>query len=97
MHSRTRKWLLIIACVLAVYVVSYIVLSQIGIAIAISQWPEGGGDGFFYVPVREVMPDWCRRIHFALVVVYWPLWAIDHQVFGAPHYGYSGPLTTFGT
>lgn len=70
MAARTYLWL-ILAVIVAVYVVSYLSFSRSGYA-----WADRyDGDGFYYFPPEDT--DAWRRKNFFCVYFFWPLNWID--------------------
>ena len=48
----------------------------------------GDSDGFCYVPTPNHEVRWIWAVHYPLVIVYWPVWILDHSLLGGPHWDY---------
>ena len=95
MAVRKHRIMFIVAVIVLCYMLSYGILSRIGMNIAEESWGVDGGDGFMYVPTANPdLTDW--KIHLVLSVLYYPLWAMDHLILGTPEYWTSLPLERFG-
>jgi hypothetical protein len=57
---------------------------------------ESNAEGFYYVPVTPSAlgnSDLLQTLHRAAAVFFYPIWYIDHAVFGFPYWA-SAPLMT---
>jgi hypothetical protein len=81
MLTRRRRLILIaIAVAIVAYVASYFVISRNSEKTV----AQAGGVGFYYVPLSSISDHSAQRVHVALAIVYWPIWAVDHHFFGGP-------------
>ncbi len=84
---RSRRFKITVVTLLLFYVASYFVLSRCGRAIA----REYNAEGFLYIPCPwEAYEDsrTLETLHYALVFFYYPIWLVDHHVFGGPYWSY---------
>jgi hypothetical protein len=84
---RSRRFRIAVAVFLLVYVGSYFVLSRCGTAIA----RQYNAEGFLYVPCSWEACDGSRTLetlHYSMVAFYFPVWSVDHYVFGGPHWSH---------
>ena len=83
---RSRSFRIAVVSFLFAYVSSYFILSRSGSAIA----RVYNAEGFLYVPcpweAYEDIPA-LETLHYVLVCFYYPIWLVDHHVFGGSAWG----------
>lgn len=80
---RKKKTITWLGCAfLAIYVGSYYALSRS----SVHRLKGTGIEGFYYVPCRaeSLRSTSVQTVHHVLTIIYSPVWAIDHYVFGGP-------------
>lgn len=91
-----RRKIVVVACVAAlVYAASYLGLSRYSRSVM----REVGGHGFYYVPCSIdclAKHESLQTLHYGLIVVYYPIWALDYYVLGGPPYACI-PLLSLGS
>lgn len=80
--STQRRRVVWVVTGIVVYVTVYLALSRISARMN----SRSGIRGFFYVPVHATKMDdvTLERLHAAGSIVFYPLWYVDHNVFGGP-------------
>lgn len=82
---RTSRLVRVVLCFVILYVGSYFALSRYSLEVL-----EGNGVcGFYYVPCSgDTLTEYrgLEELHQALVLFYYPIWALDHYLLGGPYW-----------
>jgi len=96
--QKKRRRFVVLAGVLTVYVVAHLILSRISLSMCNTDW--GTDNAFIYLPVHpDIVADHERPllyVHIALRGFFYPIWKIDHEVFGGPWPMRSMPIRRLG-
>lgn len=92
--QKKSRWRVPMLLFLFCYIAAHFMLSRVSCAMVLRDW--GIQDTFIYLPMRpDVVADHeepLLYVHLALRCFFFPIWKLDHSVFGGPWPMTSMPL-----